>query len=290
MRTVAFHYFFLYSKGSISKKMNCRIFIALVFFTKLVNAQSTSTFMGGRATGLGYTTATLDDEWTIFNNIGGLGRVTQQSANFAYEARPSLEGANRLAASFLTSTKIGSIGAGIFKFGDDVYSEQMVSLGYGNQIGNTSLGAKANYVQYRAENFGIHTAFSLDFGGITQITPKIEVGAYITNLTQSKLIGSDGERLPTKLVAGISFKPSDKVLVATEIEKDIAYQSTWKTGMEYNFYKKVFFRTGFNLNPNAAFFGLGLHKGNLKVDYAIRFSQLIGIAHQLSASYLFSKK
>jgi hypothetical protein len=91
-------------------------------------------------------------------------------------------------------------------------------------------------------------------------------------------------------VAGISFKPTDKVFLATEIEKDIEYQSTWKTGMEYNFYKKVFFRTGFNLNPNAAFFGLGLHKKNLKIDYAIRFGQLVGTSHQLSASYLFSKK
>jgi hypothetical protein len=270
--------------------MKTGIFILLLVSTKLLNAQSTSTLMGGRAAGLAYTTATLEDEWQLFNNIGGLGKIKQQSVNFAYEARPALTGANRLAASFLTSTKLGSLGIGVFKFGDDVYNEHLVSLGYGNQIGNTSLGAKVNYIQYRAENFGTHTAFSLDFGGITQITPQITIGAYIINITQSKLPGTDGERLPTKLVAGISFKPTDKVFLATEIEKDIEYQSTWKTGMEYNFYKKVFFRTGFNLNPNAAFFGLGLHKKNLKIDYAIRFGQLVGTSHQLSASYLFSKK
>lgn len=246
--------------------------------------------MGARAGGLGYTSAVIDDEWSLFNNVGGLGKIKQQSGNFAYEARPALVAANRMAASFLTHTKAGTLGAGIFRFGDDVYSEQMVSIGYGNQIGNTSLGSKVNYIQYRAENFGPHTAFSLDFGGITEIAKSITVGAYITNLTQSKLIGTDGERLPTKLVAGVGFKPSEKVFLATEIEKDIDYQSTWKTGLEYNFYQKVFFRTGFNLNPNAAFFGLGLHKKNLKVDYAIRFGQLMGTAHQLSASYLFSSK
>lgn len=270
--------------------MKRAIFIFLACCAKLLNAQSTSTLMGARAAGLGYTSAVLDDEWSLFNNVGGLGKVKQQNANFAYEARPALVASNRMAASFLANTKIGTLGGGIFRFGDDVYSEHLVSLGYGNQIGNTSLGAKVNYIQYRAENFGTHTAFSLDFGGITSITKEITVGAYITNLTQSKLIGTDGERLPTKLVAGVGFKPTDKVFLATEIEKDIDYQSTWKTGLEYNFYKKMFFRTGFNLNPNATFFGIGLHKKNLKVDYAIRFGQLIGTAHQLSASYIFASK
>jgi len=270
--------------------MKNRFFVFIFLSAKLLNAQSTSTLIGARAAGLGYTSSTFDDEWSIFNNIGGLGKIKQASANFAYEARPGLTGANRLAASYLSPTKIGTLGVGIFRFGDDVYSEHLISFGYGNTIGNTSLGVKANYIQYRAENFGTHNALSLDFGGITKITEQISIGAYITNLTQSKLIGTDGERLPTKLVAGIGFKPTDKVFLATEIEKDLDYQSTWKTGLEYNFYKKIFFRTGLNLNPNAAFFGLGLHKKNLKVDYAIRYGQLIGSAHQISASYLFAKK
>jgi hypothetical protein len=270
--------------------MKTVFFIFIICSAKLLNAQSTSTLMGARAAGLGYTSATINDEWSLFNNVGGLGKVKQSSATFAYEARPALVGANRLAASFLTSTKAGCMGIGIFRFGDDVYSEHLVSFGYGNLIGNTSLGAKINYVQYRAENFGAHTAFSLDFGGITEITKEIMVAAYITNLTQSKLIGTDGERLPTKLVAGVGFKPSDKVFLATEIEKDIDYLSTWKTGLEYNFYTKLFFRTGFNLNPAAAFFGLGLYKQTLKIDYAIHFSQLIGTSHQFSVSYLFLPK
>jgi hypothetical protein len=252
--------------------------------------QSSSTLMGARATGLGSASSTLADEWSLFNNIGGLGKINEASANFAFEIRPALTGANRMAASVIAPMKMGTIGLGIYKFGDDVYSEQLVSFGFGSSIGNTSLGAKINYIQYRAESFGITTATSLDFGGITQITPQISVGAYITNLTQSKLIGTDGERLPTKLVAGLGFRPSTKIFITTEIEKDLDYQIIMRSGMEYAIYNKVFFRTGFNVNPNAAYFGLGAQKRNIKMDYGIKFSQLIGTAHQVSAVYLLSSK
>ncbi|HLZ17172.1 MAG TPA: hypothetical protein VKQ08_09030, partial [Cyclobacteriaceae bacterium] len=202
---------------------------------------------------------------------------------FAYEARPALAGANRMAASFSSPLKIGAIGLGIFRFGDDVYSEHMAVLGFAHAIGNTSLGARVNYVQYLAEGFGKNSAVSVDFGGITQITPQIFIGAGITNLTQSKLIGTDGERLPLRLVAGIGLKPSDKIFIGSELDKDIEYPISWRTGVEYSIYKKVFFRTGFNLNPNAAYFGLGVQKKNLKFDYAIRFNPLLGAAHQASA-------
>ena len=240
--------------------------------------------------GMGFSSSTSKDEWSLFNNVGGLGKTNQASTNFACEIRPALTGANRLAASILTPIKIGTIGVGLFRFGDDIYSEHLVSIGFGSSIGNTSLGAKVNYIQYRAESFGTNTAISIDFGGVTEITAQLSVGAYISNLTQSKLIGTDGERLPTKLVTGLGFRPSEKIFIATEIEKDLDYQTTWRSGLEYAIYKKVFFRTGFNMNPNAAYFGLGAQKRNLKVDYAIKFNQLTGAAHQASAIYLLHPK
>lgn len=278
-----------HSDKSVAKRKIYFLALAITI-AQAVSAQSTTTLMGGRAAGLGYATAATEDEWSLFNNVGGLAKVDQLNTSFAYEARPALVGANRMAASILAPSKIGTVGVGIFKFGDDIYSEHQVSFGVGNQIGNTSLGAKVNYTQYRVEGFGNISAASFDFGGISRITPQLSIGAYITNLTQSKLIGTDGERIPTKLVLGIAFKPSNKIFIATELEKDLDYQTIWKTGLEYSIYEKVFFRTGFNLNPNVAYFGLGTHKKNLKFDYAIRFNQLTGAAHQLSASYLIPSK
>jgi hypothetical protein len=266
-------------------------FLVLIFlYTKIANAQSTSTLMGARSAGLGFASSTIGDEWSLFNNIGGLSKVNQPNASFAYEAKPALIGGNRMAAAISSPTKIGSWGLGIFRFGDEVYNEHVASVGFGNKIGNTSLGAKFNYIQYNADGFGVTTAISVDFGGITTITKQVSIGAYITNLTQSRLNSFDGEHLPAKLVAGIGLRPSEKIFLTTEIEKDLEYHATWRSGIEYSVYKRIFFRTAFNLNPNAAYFGVGGQKRNFKFDYAIRFSQLIGTAHQTSAVYLIPSK
>jgi hypothetical protein len=272
--------------------MNVKIycFLLCAFGMKMTWAQNSTLLMGARAMGMGNASSTLADEWSLLNNIAGLGKITQSSTAFAYEVRPALTGANQMAASLMIPAKIGALGLAAFRFGDDLYSEQMLSFGLGNEIGNTSLGAKINYIQYRAEGFGVTTAVSADLGGITRITPQISIGAYITNLTRSKLTGTEGQQVPSRLVTGAGFRPSDKIFLATELEKDLDYLATWRNGLEYSIHKKIFFRTGFSVNPATAYAGLGIQKKNLKFDYAMRFSQFVGTAHQASAIYLISTK
>jgi hypothetical protein len=241
--------------------------------------------MGGRSAGLAYASATLQDEWSLLNNVGGLSKITQPSASFAYDVRAGLTGANRMAAVIGVPFKTGSAALGLFRFGDDLYNEQVISLGYSNQFGLASLGLKVNYVQYHAEGFGTRRAVSLNFGGLAQLTQQITVGAYIVNLNQPKLSTLDNERLPTKLVAGLTVQPIATLLLVTEIEKDLDYDPTVKGGIEYAVYKKVNFRTGFNLHPNAVFFGLGFLIRKLKIDYALQYNNTLSLAHQASAVY-----
>jgi hypothetical protein len=210
------------------------------------------------------------------------------SAAAAYEIRAQLQNANRMAFAFNAPIKWGVASVGIFRFGDDLYNEQILSTGFGNKFGIASLGFKANYIQYQASGFGTHSAVSLDFGGLAQLTDQLSIGAYITNLNQAKISTDyDSERLPTRLTAGLTFKPKENLFITTEIDKDIDYEATWRTGLEYSFKEKFFVRTGFNMNPQAGFFGLGIKKKRVKADYALQFSSLLGASHQASASYTF---
>jgi len=273
---------------SSSKKTG--LLLILLVFSNLATAQSVSALMGARSAALGYASATLSDEWALFNNIGGISRIDHPNVAFAYDARPVMPGADRIAATLSTPIKMGVAGFGLFRFGDDLYSEQIISAGYGNHLGLVSLGLKINYIQYRAEGFGTRNALSLNFGGIAQITPQIAVGAYIVNLNQPRLSASNLERLPTHLIAGLSFKPVEKFLLVTEIEKDLDYDPTFKAGMEYLAHKKITLRTGFNLHPNAGFFGLGYTLKNIKIDYSLQHSTTLSFACQASVIYRVSKK
>jgi hypothetical protein len=263
--------------------------LVFILWAKVAIAQSISTQMGARSAGMGYASAGSSDEWSLFNNPGGIGKFKQINTAFTYEVQSQLKGANRMAALFNHPFKWGAISTGIFRFGDDLYNEQALSIGLGNKVGIASLGAKLNIIQYHAEGFGVSRAISVDFGGITEITEKLYLSAFITNLTQSH-IGDDHEPLPTRLTAGLSYYPDKNIFLTTELSKELGYEATWRTGIEYSFHQKVYFRTGFNLTPNAAFFGVGIRKQKIRLDYSVQLNHFTGVAHQASASYWFSQK
>lgn len=244
--------------------------------------------MGARANGIGYTSSALFDTWGVFNNMAGIAKLESTNVTFAYDAYPSLAGANRTAMAFAMPLKIGVVGAGAYRFGDDLYNEHMLSAGFSSQFGLASLGTQINYIQYRTEGFGSKGVWSINLGGIAELTPQLSIGAYIININQPVI--NEYERLPTKLVAGLGFKPTEKVFLTTEIEKNIDYDPTWKAGLEYKFHGKFFARTGYNINPNTAFFGLGFQTKKCNIDYAIQYSSSIRMSHQASVSYQFNTK
>jgi hypothetical protein len=246
--------------------------------------------MGARSAAMGYASATISDDWSLLNNTAGLTKLTQSTCGFAYALNPSLPGADRLAAAVNLPIKLGVFGAGVFKFGDELYSEQIISAGYANQLGLASLGVKINYIQYRADGLGTQSVVSINFGGIAEITPLISVGAYIVNINQPKLSSVDEERLPVKLVSGIQFNPSDELLLVLEIEKDINYDPTIKSGIEYIIHQKIKVRTGFNLGPNSIHGGIGYYTSRLNVDYALHYNPSIKTQFQISSGYKFGKR
>ena len=245
--------------------------------------------MGARANAMGYASSCLADEWSLFGNVGGLARCEQTAGSFSYDAIPSFKSFNRTSAAFVVPLKFGVIGAGVFRFGDELYNEQVASLAFSNTFGLASLGLKINYIHYHAEGFGNKSALTLSFGGVARLTPKLHVGTYIANLNQP-LISSDGERLPARISAGLSFLPGEKTIVAAEIEKDLDHPILFKAGIEYRVNKKFCARTGFNINPNAAFGGFGFKATRFVLDYAFQWKEYPGASHQATVTYFFKKK
>jgi hypothetical protein len=253
-------------------------------------AQSSSPIMGARTMGIGNSSAALHDPWSITSNIAGISEIEATTASISYNAYPSFKPFNRQSAIVVTPLNVGVLGVAAYKFGDEIYNEQILSAGYANQFGLASLGIKLNYVQYSAENFGSRGVFTLSMGGIAKITPKFFVGSYLTNVNQPKLDDETGETIPTRMYLGIAFRPADKIYLTAEVEKDLDLLSVFKGGCEYKFTKKFSARTGFNIHPDAAFIGLGFAPKRLQLDYGFQYQLQTGINHQLSLSLKIQKK
>ena len=252
--------------------------------------QSSSTLMGARAAGMAYSSTALADEWSVLNNVAGLAKVTSIVAAFTYDVQPSFKPFNKAAATFSCPVKVGVAGLGLFHFGDDLYNEQLITLGYSNTFGLASLGLKINYLQYNIQGFGRKAFLTASFGGIAELTKKLFLGAHIVNINQPKLSEVDDERIPTILHAGVLVKVSDDASATVEIEKDLDHRAALKAGLEYRILKKFFIRTGFRVQPNTAFFGFGFKAARYAIDYAFQYNQSIGSRHQASVSYKLNNK
>lgn len=260
---------------------------AALFCFTLTLAQSVSPQIGSRANGIGYASATLDDAWGLFNNPAATAQQKHITTGFTYDLHPSISGANRTAAVVNIPVGIGVTGIGAYRFGDDLYNEHILSIGFANKFGLASLGAQVNYLQYTATGFGNKGVVSINLGGIAELTPQLSVGAYVVNVNQPAL--SSDEKLPTRLVAGVAFKPIEKIFIAIEVDKDLDFDPLWKLGLEYFVHKKFAVRTGYNLNPNTGFFGLGFKTRKIMIDYAFQYNVLLKMSQQASVSFQFAK-
>lgn len=269
-----------------------RIFlISLVTHTALSQSSLFYTGIGARAGGMGYNAACLQDDWSLFNNVAGLSFVKKATLSSSYDARPQLQGANRMAFVANLPVSIGTGALGFYKFGDDVYNEQKASLGFSNRLGLASLGASINYLQFQALGFGTKSLLTLNLGGIVSLTPDFFIGAHIQNVNQPVLSESTQERVSTLLTLGLGFAPTEKVWLGSEVQKEIENKSVYKLGVEYKPVKKFAIRTGFNLRPDKLFAGLGFISHRLTIDYSYEYAPSgLGSSHQASLAYQLKTK
>lgn len=268
-------------------------FLLLFYYLFLIAsdsiAQNGINELGAKPASMGYAYSTIEDRWAVFNNPGGIGNLRETSAIAAFQNRYNISGLNSLGAAFVTKLPTGALGTSLYRFGNDLYNEQIASLIYGNKFGIASLGLRVNYLQYTLEGLGSKGIFTFDFGGTATITEFIKFGAYIRNISQTQISEINDQRAPTVLYAGISFNPSEKLMLAIETEKDVDLDPIMKVGLEYQFLKKFYGRTGIKTNDLINYFGLGFLTPNLAIDYTLSFDSTLGTSHQASLSYFIKK-
>lgn len=232
---------------------------------------------------------TLGDEYSLFNNIGGLARVENHSAFASYQNRYGISEFQVIGAGAIYHSPFGNTGVGFYKFGDAIYSEQRLHLAFGNQFQMVSLGVGIDLHQVNIATIGTQRAIAIQFGGIAEITPQFRFGAHIFNVNQAEINNETGERVPTVMKAGLSYLPSSELRFTLEVEKDLGFDEVFKAGLEYQIIESVFVRTGISTEPFLGAFGVGFHPKNFKFDYAFSNESRIGSIHEISLAYAISK-
>jgi len=272
----------------IKRVFSCT-FLAGLFCAFSYGQSGTGHPSGARSTGMGNAHVTLTDGWSLYNNIGGLGRVTETQALFGYDHRLGLNELTTLAAAMALVQEWGNVGVTVSHFGGTLFNQQNLGIGISNTLGITSFGIKVNYFQTNIEGFGRAASPILELGGVAEMTPQLMFGAHIYNLTRSKLSKLSDEYLPMTVKAGLSYRPSPGLMVNIEAEKEVLLDPIFKAGLEYNLKDRIWGRTGFTTQPNNFFFGLGFKPRRYHIDYAMTQNYRLGFTHHFSFNLLFTE-
>lgn len=246
-----------------------------------ISAQSVLSNGGARNESLAGQSAVTLDEWSLWRNPAGLAHPGESMIAFGVRHAPMMEVPARAAVAAFDA-RAGSFTAGISAFGDELYSEHVLSFAFAHRLDITSLGVRADLFQLTVDGSGVRRTVGVTIGGITSVGNRLMIGALARNVNLPHWV--KGQPLPVILSAGLLFTASDNFSVIAEVEKNTDFDPTVKGAMEYSLRKKFFVRTGFNLFPEAAFGGFGFRLWRLGVDYALRWGYLPGYSQQLSVS------
>jgi hypothetical protein len=272
---------------------------SLVFTTK-IHATNGPGVRGARAAALANASVTISDVWAVGNNVAGLGQLTQASVGFYGENRYLSSAFNTVA--FVAAMPLGTIatekppsrgvvGFEAQRFGSNLYAEQRLGLGYGYRGGQVSVGGRIDVLQVSILGLGSRRVLAASLGGQAELIPhRLVFGGYLYNLNQAKLATYEDERVPTVLKAGLSYRPTDKLMLNIECEKDVEQTADFKAGLEYRVVEALALRAGFASLAELTTAGVGFKAGLFQIDYAAAWQSALGLNQHVSVSVQWARK
>ncbi len=246
--------------------------------------------VGARSAAMGNATVMMSDLWSIHHNQAGLASIENISVGFHFENKFIFPEYGLQSAAFVFPTKTGVLGLNLSYFGYSKYNETKIGLAYAKTFYDKfSIGIQLDYLNtYIAEGYGNKGTAVFEAGIMTEPVENLYVGAHIYNPTRSKIADYDDERIPTIMRIGLGYNFADKVFLSVETEKDLVNKAIFKAGIEYDFLKNIYLRTGISTNPYQTAFGLGYVFKRLKADIAFSTHQILGITPHISINYVFN--
>ncbi|MGV3540177.1 MAG: hypothetical protein ACO1OQ_10210 [Rufibacter sp.] len=270
-----------------------RVLLLLFFSTSAftAKAQINNAPVGARAAGLGGAAVTLPDVWALSNNPAGIAALKQlELGAYAFNrfSIPELTTVGLLAV--YPTQKFGTVGVDLQRFGGELYNEQRLGIGLAHQLGVVRLGLKADVLQVRVKEWGSRKAVALSLGGQSEVVPGLTFGAHIYNVNQAKLAEFEDERVPTVMKMGLSYQAAAKVLLMTEVEKELEFPAAVKAGLEYRVLPALGLRGGFHSGTRSGTAGVDVKFRQFQVAYALGAHQQLGVSNYLSVGYQVQPK
>jgi hypothetical protein len=252
-----------------------------------VSAQQGDYVLGARSSGMGGACTALSDPFSVFNNVGGAAIPENSTLVFSVKNLYGLEGMFVLGAAWNQKIREGTFIASIYRFGDHLFSEHKIGVGYSHKIRFVSLGMQVNYLQQSLESSGTYGTLLIEAGGMVMILKSLTFGALIRNPNRARIGSNDPEYLPVSMKAGLAYAPDDLTTLCVDILRDDIHPNRIAIGLEYNLKQAFPLRAGAVFNPPGISAGFGIRLNRLNFDCGAELDPRLGINSQFSVIFQF---
>jgi hypothetical protein len=247
--------------------------------------------VSGAAAAMGSSSFSLAGIWNGFTNQASLAYQRQFWVGAHHENRFMLTELGSSMVGVAIPVKPGTFGVDVSHFGFSDFNTGRVGLGYGMYLGKrftAGIGLAYTLMQLPAD-YRNANAFTVEGGIHYMPTSKLTFGFYIFNPTGSNF--DDLGDLPTLMGLGVTYTPSDKVLLVIQVDDDIQRSPAVRCGLEYRVMERTALRLGYSsVSPEGITAGIGFPIQNFDIDLSLTHHQVLGFTPSLSVAYLFRKK
>lgn len=270
-----------------------RILLTCIFLSvsiPIIFAWDIATHVGGKTNSIGNCSVALSEFWSCHNNPAGFANYNNIAVGLSYENRFLLKELAYKNIGVIIPFDIGVIGITASQFGYNHYNENLIGIGLSRNFGpNLKIGLKLDYIffKYSTDYAKIQTA-TFELGLQYHINKSLCLGAYIFNPINVKLKTLNNEKIPIIMRIGLSYFVKEDFLITAEVEENFENDFSYRFGLEYEIYKKIFVRSGFQLRPEIFTFGFGYDYNWFTIDISAQMNQILGAS--LSCSFIYKLK
>lgn len=243
--------------------------------------------VGSRAKSLGNCSVSLCDFNSIYNNPAGIASYKNIALGLSYENRFLLKELGLKNAAFSLPLNLGTVGISVSQFGFRHYNENIIGLGLARHFGDKlRIGLKLDYIFIRfSNNYNNISTATFELGIQYNINESLCLATYIFNPINIRTKTINKEKIPIIMRLGISYFVNDKFMMCSEIEENFDNKFSFRFGIEYEIYKKLYLRSGFQLKPELLSFGFGYKNRWFTADVSAQMNQELG--QSISCSLIF---
>lgn len=257
-----------------------------IHFFGMASVHSQNT-MGAKSLSMGQTgTALTESEWSLFSNVAMI--PSQQNRVSFYGLRyAGLTEITDISTAVSLKSALGTLGAGIHRYGFDLFSETRLVVALKQSYGHIHAGGSLSYYHIsQGGSYGSAGALGIHLGVAARISERVWVGARATNINQPSYARSE-ELLPRELAVGIHYRITETLLFTSDLVKDVLFPASVRTGLEVLLIGKLAARAGITTQPETVTFGFGYQTGSLQVNVGMQQHHQLGLSPALDIGLHF---